>query len=304
MNTESYGAWIFGPRPSGRADESSFSWVEFPMPELQDGEFLAKTECLTMTPANRKHWYEGRIVGSASVARIVESKHPDYRVDQYVYSLKGGWSEYVWSGYNPDSDKKALFGQLDYDIVEPLENLPVSTLTHVLGASGMTAYFGLYEVGEPRPGETIVVAGAAGTIGSLLCQLAKLSGLRVIGIAGGDKKCNWLMDDIGIDGVIDYKSEDVGQRMAELCPGGMDIFFDNVGGDILNMALLNMAVGCRVVICGETSQMELEGAKMVKDTPSGLAQQGPSHYFNLVYSQAEMRGLYVLKYAAQFPRVA
>ncbi len=147
------------------------------------------------------------------------------------------------------------------------------------------------------------MAGASGNIGMLVCQMAKMSGLEVIGIAGGEMKCNWLMDNLDIDAVIDYKSDDDEKRMAELCPDGMDIFFDNVGGEVLNAAMANMAKGCRVVVCGETSQMELEGAKLKKDVPSTLSQEGPSNYFNLVYAEAEMRGLYVMKYASQFPQV-
>ena len=295
-----YRACLYGPLPSGHVDESCFEWIDIPMEPLEEGEYLAKTECLTMTPANRKHWHEDLIVSSSSIAKIIESKNPDFPVGKYLYSF-AGWTEYVHSGYKPR--REVVTVPVPPKSVDPAPGLPVSILTHMLGASGMTAYFGLYDVGEPRPGETIVVAGASGNIGMLVCQMAKMSGLEVIGIAGGEMKCNWLMDNLGIDAVIDYKSDDVEKRMAELCPDGMDIFFDNVGGEVLNAAMANMAKGCRVVVCGETSQMELEGATLKKDVPSTLSQEGPSNYFNLVYAEAEMRGLYVMKYASQFPQV-
>ena len=154
-----------------------------------------------------------------------------------------------------------------------------------LGLTGMTAYFGLLEVGRPAPGETVVVSGAAGATGSVVGQIARIKGCRAIGIAGGPEKCRWLTDEAGFDGAIDYKSENVPARLKELCPKGIDIFFDNVGGDILDAALARLAMRGRVVLCGGIANYD----------PTEPA-PGPKNYLNLVRQRGRMEGFIILDY--------
>jgi NADPH-dependent curcumin reductase len=150
---------------------------------------------------------------------------------------------------------------------------------------GMTAYFGLLEVGAPKEGETVVVSGAAGAVGSVVGQIAKLKGCRVVGIAGGPDKCSWIVDELGFDAAIDYKSEDVNVALREHCPEGVDVYFDNVGGDILDAALARLARGARVVICGAISQYNNLDAV-----------EGPSNYMSLLVNRARMEGFVVVDY--------
>jgi hypothetical protein len=157
--------------------------------------------------------------------------------------------------------------------------------------TGMTAYFGLLETGQPQPGDTVVVSAAAGAVGSVVGQIAKIKGCRAVGIAGGAGKCGYLLDDLGFDAVIDYKCEDVTEALRKTCPQGMNIFFDNVGGDILEAALANLARGARVVICGAISQYNNTGPV-----------QGPRNYLSLLVSRATMKGMLVFDYADRYPQ--
>ncbi len=293
--------WLCGPRPTARVDESNFIFSETPVPEIKEGEFLARAVCFALSPATRKHWVPDNPVFGGTLSRVIESKNPDFPVGDYVTGVSG-WTEYMVS-----SQRRAGLGGsvklaniIPMKKVEPLEGLPIQTRLHILGYSGMTAYFGLFEHGRPRVGDTLVVSGAAGTVGSLVCQLGKLSGCRVIGIAGSDEKCKWLTDDLGIDATINYKTDKVAGKFAELCPGGMDIYFDNIGGEMLDDALLNMAVRGRIVVCGETSQVE-DGIQGKAGEASGVGQVGPKNYFNLVYFRGTMEGLYVFDHEDKIP---
>jgi NADPH-dependent curcumin reductase CurA len=170
--------------------------------------------------------------------------------------------------------------------------LPPTAMLSILGTTGMTAWCGLFKLGQPRPGDTVVVSGAAGATGSLVGQLAKIAGARAIGIAGGADKCRWLVEEAGYDAAIDYKSEDVQARLKELAPKGADVVFDNVGGPILNAMLGQIATGARVVICGGISRYEL-----------GQMPAGPQNYFNLVFRRASMHGFIVIDWVAEFPAI-
>ena len=165
------------------------------------------------------------------------------------------------------------------------DTVSLSKYVGALGMPGMTAYFGLLEIGAPKEGETVVVSGAAGAVGSLVGQIAKLKGCRVVGIAGGPEKCGWIVDELGFDAAIDYKGEDVGQALRKHCPEGIDVYFDNVGGEILDAALARLARGARVVICGAISQYNnLENMR------------GPSNYMSLLVNRARMEGFVVIDY--------
>jgi len=159
----------------------------------------------------------------------------------------------------------------------------------VLGGTGMTAFFGLNKIGKPFPGDTVVITGAAGATGSVVGQIGKIAGCRVIGIAGGDAKRRWLVEELGFDAAVDYKSEDVRRRIAELAPGGIDVLWDNVGGPVFNDLLGQIAMHARVVVCGGISRYE-----------QGSMPAGPENYFNLIFKRARMEGLIVLDYAAEF----
>ena len=170
------------------------------------------------------------------------------------------------------------------------DNIPPTASLSVYGVTGLTAYFGLLDVGEPREGETVVISGAAGATGSVAGQIAKIKGCRVIGIAGGTKKCNWLTEEANFDAAIDYKSADLAETLRELCPNGIDLVFDNVGGEFLDTALTLINMNARIVLCGAISTYNNE-------SPA----PGPSNYMSLVIMRAKMEGFIVLDYLDRFP---
>jgi NADPH-dependent curcumin reductase CurA len=159
-----------------------------------------------------------------------------------------------------------------------------------LGGTGLTAYFGLLRIGRPEPGDTVVVSGAAGAVGSVVGQIAKIMGCRTVGIAGGPEKCTWLVDEVGYDAAIDYKNDNVKSRLKATCPDGIDVFFDNVGGPVLNDALARIAPFARVVICGGISRYE-----------QSTLPAGPANYFNIVFRQAKMEGFLLTGYERDYP---
>ena len=170
------------------------------------------------------------------------------------------------------------------------DNIPPTASLSVYGVTGLTAYFGLLDVGEPKEGETVVISGAAGATGSVAGQIAKIKGCRVIGIAGGTKKCNWLTEEANFDAAIDYKSADLAETLRELCPNGIDLVFDNVGGEFLDTALTLINMNARIVLCGAISTYNNE-------SPA----PGPSNYMSLVIMRAKMEGFIVLDYLDRFP---
>jgi hypothetical protein len=159
--------------------------------------------------------------------------------------------------------------------------------------TGMTAYFGILEVGKIKEGDVVVISGAAGAVGSIAGQIAKIKGCRVIGIAGGAEKCSYLVEELGFDGAIDYKNEDVRKRLKEECPGGLDVYFDNVGGEILDIALSMLKLHARIVICGAISQYN-----------NKMAIKGPSNYLSLLVNRATMQGMVVFDYAKKYGEAA
>jgi NADPH-dependent curcumin reductase CurA len=242
-------------RPVGMPKESDFSLVEAPMPVPGDGQVLLKTVYLSVDPYMR-----GRITGVKSyadpvnigdvmvggaVGRVVESKSPNFSVGDFATG-QWGWREYA------AVDARTLW-KLDPKVA------PVSTALGVLGMPGMTAYFGFLEICKPQPGETVVVSCAAGAVGSLVGQIAKIKGCRAIGIAGADPKVEWLTKDLGFDGAFNYKTTDnYLAKLKELCPSGIDCYFDNVGGAITDAVFPLMNVFGRMSICGQISQYNLE----------------------------------------------
>jgi NADPH-dependent curcumin reductase CurA len=279
--------FLLAARPRGEIKPSDFELVDAPMPVPADGEFLVEARYLAVEPA-MKGWMEARVdyvaplqIGDVmrgnGLGCVLESNHPDYPVGCLVTGSLG-WRRYL------ASDGRSV----------PLHRVPEgvapTTALNVLGITGLTAYFGMLEIGRPAPGETVLVSGAAGATGSIAGQLARIAGSRVIGIAGGAEKCDWLVSELGYEAAIDYKSEDVAARVRELCPGGVNVYFDNVGGEILDIALGKLADGARVVLCGGISRYNETGAI-----------PGPVNYFNLIYRRARMEGFIVIDYVERFP---
>jgi NADPH-dependent curcumin reductase len=268
-------------RPQGMVGREHFDYVEEAVPELGDGQVLVKVLYISLDPAMRGWMSDGRsyippvqigeVMRAATAGEVVESKSDKLAPGDKV----SGWlgvQEYV------ACDENAVF-KVDADRV------PLSNYVGALGMPGMTAYFGLLEVGAPKEGETVVVSGAAGAVGSLVGQIAKLKGCRVVGIAGGPEKCSWIVEELGFDAAIDYKGEDVNAALREHCPEGVDVYFDNVGGEILDAALARLARGARVVICGAISQYNNLDAV-----------RGPSNYMSLLVNRARMEGFVVIDY--------
>jgi NADPH-dependent curcumin reductase CurA len=275
--------WQLRARPEGWVKESDFELAEAAIPQPSDGQALIKTLYVAFEPAMRG-WMEdrpsyippvglGEVMRAQAVGEVIESRHPGLEPGDLVSAMTG-WQEYALVEQGVQKLGAGVTPELALSVV---------------GVTGLTAYFGMLDLGQPRSGNTVVVSGAAGATGSIAGQLAKLEGSRVIGIAGGPEKCAWLTEGVHFDAAIDYKSEDVGARLTELCPKGIDVFFDNVGGDILDEVLARIALKARVVLCGGISAYNLE------ETPPG-----PKNYFNLVLQRARMEGFIVLDYVSRF----
>ncbi|HEY2282460.1 MAG TPA: NADP-dependent oxidoreductase [Solirubrobacteraceae bacterium] len=272
-------------RPEGLLKPSDWSHTEEPVPEPGEGEVLVKILYLSLDPAMRGWVNEGRsyiepvgvgdVMRALAAGRVVASNHPELAVGDYVTGMLGAQEYAVVGG-------KAV-GKVDPGVV------PLPTYLGTLGMPGMTAYFGLLDIGRPAEDETVVVSGAAGAVGGVVGQLAKLKGARAVGIAGGAEKCRYVVEDLGFDAAIDYKSENVAEGLREHCPQGIDVYFDNVGGDILNAALTRLARHARVVICGAISQYNAAGAMT-----------GPSNYMSLLVNHASMTGFVVSDYGDRY----
>jgi len=249
---------VLAKRPVGMVTESCFDTIEVPVPELGDGEALLEVRYVGIDPTirgwldERGNYLPGVAIGepvrSSGAGVIVETNNPEKYPLGRAFSVMTGWQQYC--------------------VMEAEPFLPVTLLDEdaslidvfgVFGHSGMTAYIGVVEVAQPQPGETFLVSAAASSVGSLAGQIAKMRGARVIGIAGSPEKCAWVTNDLGFDGCIDYKRDDVAARLKELAPKGVDVFFDNVGGELLDTVLRRLAMRARVVLCGDISTYNLEG---------------------------------------------
>jgi len=276
--------WLLARRPHGAIQDNDFQFVETDVPAPGEGEVLVRTLMLSCDPAQRM-WLAtdtyvpavkiGEVVRSGGAGRIAASNAPGFSVGDIVFGTTG-WQDYA--AMNPKSLNK----------LSP--ETPLELAMSVLGTNGVTAYFGLLDVGRPVAGETVVVSGAAGATGSVVGQIAKIKGCRAIGIAGGAEKTRWLTDELGFDAAIDYKSENVRARLKELCPNGIDIYFDNVGGDILDAALARLAMRGRVVLCGAIATYN------ATEPPPG-----PKNYINLISRRGRMEGFIVFDYMKRAP---
>jgi NADPH-dependent curcumin reductase CurA len=280
---------LLAKRPVGLPDASTWNLVETPVPALQEGEVLVKQAYLSLDPAMRG-WLNvarsyippveiGAVMRAGSVGKVIESRNPEFKAGDFV-SGWGGVQQYSVSD-----------GKGWYKVDPTLAPLPVYIGT--LGMPGMTAYFGLMDIGQPTAGETVLVSGAAGAVGSLVGQIARIKGCRTIGIAGGPDKCRYLTETLGFDGAIDYKNEEVRKQIKILCPDGIDVYFDNVGGEILDTVLTRINRHARIVICGAISQYNNTGAV-----------KGPSNYMSLLVNRAKMEGFVVFDYSKDYGNAA
>jgi NADPH-dependent curcumin reductase CurA len=275
--------WLLASRPKGMVEPSDFELREERVPAPAEGEFLVRNLYLSLDPAMRGWMSDtpsyippvgiGEVMRGACVARVTESRHPGYQPGETVVGTFG------WQDFAVSEGDGAL------PVTKVPEGVPPTWPLSVLGITSLTAYFGLREIAKPREQETVVVSGAAGATGSVVGQIAKIDGCTAIGIAGGAEKCERLVSDFGFDAAIDYKNESVPKRLKELCPKGMDVFWDNVGGEILEAALANLAMHARVVLCGAISSYNAE-----KPPP------GPKNYMNLLVKRARMEGFLVFDY--------
>jgi NADPH-dependent curcumin reductase len=274
--------WILNARPEGKLTGAEFLWNEAPIPHPSEGQALIRTLWLSVDPAQRiwmaRDSYKpaipiGEVMQSFAIGQVIESHHPDFNPGDIVQG-DFSWQDYVVT------DGKGFGGARKVALGTP-PNLALS----LFGVNGLTSYFGMVEIGRIKAGESVVVSGAAGATGSVAGQIAKIKGCRVIGTAGGKDKCDWLINEAHFDAAIDYKSEDVGARLSELCPNGIDVFFDNVGGEVLNEVLARINLNARIALCGSISKSDAV-------TP----QPGPANYSNLVAKRARMEGFTGLDY--------
>ena len=277
-------------RPVGRPGAECWSFTDEAVAEPADGGVVVQVHAVSIDPAMRGWMNEGKsyippvaigeVMRAGGVGRVIASRNPRFAVGAAV---SGGFGVQTLCALDADTVKRAGLTPID---------LGMGTWTqwlNVLGMPGMTAYFGLLDVGQPVKGETLVVSGAAGAVGQTVGQLAKLRGLRVVGIAGGTAKCDWVVRELGFDACIDYKGGDLREGLKTHCPNGVDIYFDNVGGEILDTLLTRIRRGARIVICGAISQYN-------NTTPV----QGPKNYLSLLVNRARMQGMVVFDYAPRY----
>lgn len=278
--------WLINGRPNGRPlAEDDFKYVETRVVDPDEGEVLVRNLYLGFDPALKGLMENvggyaaptaiGEVMRGSGLGEVVASKAPGLAVGSKVTGMLG------WQSYTTISAKELMK-------VEDDDLLTVNL--GVLGDIGMTALFGLFKIGKPFVGDTLVITGAAGATGSVVGQLGKIAGCRVIGVAGGAAKCAWLVDQLGFDAAVDYKAGDVRAQVKAAAPDGVDVLWDNVGGPVFNDLLGELAMHARVVACGGISRYE-----------AGQMPAGPENYFNLIFKRARMEGFIVLDWASEFP---
>jgi len=286
--TDTFRRILLAARPSGRIDASTLRIDDSAVvPDPGEGQALVRVRYLSIDPTIRT-WMDdapgylppigiGDVVRSGGIGEVVASRTDALPVGSTVFGMLG-WQEY------------ALADGADGSMTVVPPGLDPAVVLGVLGVTGMTAYFGLRDIGRPRPGDTVVVSGAAGATGSVVGQLARIEGAgTVVGIAGSPDKCAWLVDELGFDHAVNYRDEDVAARIRATCPRGIDVYFDNVGGGILDACLANLAMHARVVLCGAISQYN-------EDRPAG-----PRNYLQLIVKRSRMEGFLILDYLDRFP---
>lgn len=287
MTTRMNHKWLLMARPVGMIDESTFKWDEEPVQPLDENQVLVRNLYLSLDPANRGWVREegsymapiplGSVMLGGTVGVVEESRHPNFKPGENVQGLLG-WQEYAIS---------------DGSNLSKLPNNPAIPLTAYLGLFGhigLTAYFGLLDIAHPKAGETLVVSAAAGAVGSIVGQIGKIKGCRVVGIAGSDEKCKWITAELGFDVAVNYKKEKIREALKKACPNGIDIYFENVGGETLDAVLSMINLGARISVCGMISQYNA-----TSPVP------GPYNFINILTRRAKVQGFIVTDY---LPRAA
>ncbi len=282
--------FLLAARPVGMPKDSDWQRATPALAALAEGEVRVKILYISLDPAMRGWMNDarsyvrpvaiGEVMRAGGVGVVTESTSPKFAVGDHVMGVMG--VQRYWTG--PADDKGAMLAKVDPAMA------PLPTWLNALGMPGMTAYFGLTEVGQPKAGETVVVSGAAGAVGMTVGQVAKQLGCRVVGIAGGEDKCRFVVEELGFDACIDYKAGPVQAGLKQHCPQGVDVYFDNVGGDILDAVLTRINMKARIVICGAISQYNATEAV-----------KGPANYLALLVNRARMEGMLVTDYAARYP---
>ena len=277
---------ILAKRPVGVPGDDTWNFTTTPLPELAEGEMLVKQHYISLDPAMRGWMNEtrsyippvqiGEVMRAGTVGKVIKTQGKTlFKEGDYITGWGGVQTHLITRGEQ-------------YYQVDP-NRAPLPAYIGTLGMPGMTAYFGILREGQIKEGDTVLVSGAAGAVGSIVGQIAKIKGCRVIGIAGGQEKCDYVVNELGFDGAIDYKNESVLKGIKQHCPKGIDVYFDNVGGDILDAALVFLRKNARVVICGAISQYNATSAI-----------EGPKNYLSLLVNRASMKGMVVLDYAQDY----
>lgn len=271
-------------RPQGMPQRSDFAYEETVIPQAGEGELVVKIHYISLDPAMRGWMNDvrsyirpvgiGEVMRASTVGEVIESNHPKFKVGDHVVGMQGVQAYALSNGKGLSKVSTKL--------------APLQTYLGALGGPGLTAYFGLLDIGQPKEGETVLVSAASGAVGSVVGQIAKIKGCRVVGIAGGPEKCKYLTEELGFDAAIDYKNEDVRKAIRKTCPDRVDVYFDNVGGDILDYALANLNMRARVVVCGAISQY------------NKTSYQGPKNYMSLLVNRARMEGMVIFDFKDRF----
>jgi NADPH-dependent curcumin reductase CurA len=272
-------------RPTGVPTLDNFQFSDVEMPHAGDDELIVRTTYISVDPYLRGRMRPGRsyvppfeigdVIVSGVVGEVVESNSDNFEVGDNVTGMLG------WRKYN--RAKAAELRKIDPQMA------PVTTALGVLGITGLTAYFGLLDICDPQPGETVVVSGAAGAVGMTVCQIAKIKGCRVVGTAGSDDKTKYLIDELGVDAAINYKTQDVANALKEACPNGVDVYFDNVGGAVSDAVMLMLNHGARISLCGQISMYNLDKPDV-----------GPRPQPFLLINRATMKGFIITDYMDRF----
>ncbi len=280
--------WVLKRRPQGEIQHGDLELIDEPIRDLDDGEVLIRTVYLSLDPTNRIWMSDqdqylppvqiGETMRGGGIGVVERSRSDKFKQGDVVNPGLSGWATHTIAHEGMVSPVPVIPG------------VPLTAYMSVLGGTGLTAWFGMLDIGQPKAGETVVVSAAAGAVGSIAGQLAKLRGARVIGIAGGQAKCDWLVNDCGFDGAIDYKNEDVGAALDRLCPNGIDVNFENVGGEIMDQVFSRMNNFGRMTLCGMISTYNLEGPI-----------KGPSDFGRILMHRLMIKGFIIIDYLHRAP---
>jgi NADPH-dependent curcumin reductase CurA len=285
MNAHANRQWKLTSRPVGLPKRSDFTYETNLAPELADGQILVRNHYISLDPAMRGWMNDarsyvppiglGEVMRAGAVGEVVNSRAPTWKAGDHAVGM---------------------FNMQDYAAVDAAgaqkvdpRQAPLPLYLSALGMPGMTAYFGLLDIGNPQPGQTVVVSAASGAVGALVGQIARIKGARAVGLAGGEAKCRYVTEELGFDACIDYKNENIGKGLTHHCPNGIDVYFDNVGGEILDLCLARIARKARIIICGAISQYN-----------TTTAIEGPKNYLSLLVQNARMEGFVVFNYASRY----